>query len=58
MITAGNEHPILPSTVIALETHLLLEGKIAIKMEDMMLVGEKENEFLSRTPRQLFQAGL
>ena len=54
MITERNSEPVLPGTVIALEMHIL-EGEIVLKMEDMLLIGETANEFLSVTPRRLFE---
>ncbi len=54
MITARNSEPVLPGTVIALEMHLL-EGDVVLKMEDMLLIGEVASEFLSVTPRRLFE---
>ncbi len=54
LITERNSEPVLPGTVIALEMHLL-EGDVVLKMEDMLLIGEAANEFLSVTPRRLFE---
>jgi Xaa-Pro aminopeptidase len=55
LVTARNGDPILAGTVIALEMHLLHENEFALKMEDMLLIGEQENAFLCRTPQTLFE---
>jgi Xaa-Pro dipeptidase len=55
LVTKHNGDPILAGTVIALEMHLLQEDTFALKMEDMLLIGEKENEFMMRTPRTLLE---
>jgi Xaa-Pro aminopeptidase len=55
LVTARNGEPILAGTVLALEMHLLQEDAFALKMEDMLLIGEEENEFMIRTPRTLLE---
>ena len=56
LVTARNGDPILAGTVLALEMHLLQENAFALKMEDMLLIGEEENAFMTRTPRTLLEA--
>jgi Xaa-Pro aminopeptidase len=55
LVTARNGDPILTGTVLALEMHLLQEDAFALKMEDMLLIGEEENVFMTRTPRTLLE---
>ena len=55
LVTARNGDPILAGTVLALEMHLLQEDAFALKMEDMLLIGEEENVFMTRTPRTLLE---
>jgi Xaa-Pro dipeptidase len=55
LVTARNADPILAGTVLALEMHLLDENDFALKMEDMLLIGEEENVFMTRTPRALLE---
>lgn len=55
LVAERNRQPILPGEVIALEMHLLREGSFALKMEDMLLIGEKENAFLTKTPQALLE---
>jgi Xaa-Pro aminopeptidase len=55
LVTARNRDPILAGTVLALEMHLLQENVFALKMEEMLLIGEKENSFLIQTPRKLLE---
>jgi Xaa-Pro aminopeptidase len=55
LVTARNGDPILAGTVLALEMHLLQENAFALKMEDMLLIGEEENAFMTRTPRTLLE---
>lgn len=55
LIAARNQAPVLPGTVAAIEMHLLEKDRTALKMEDMLLVGEEKNEYLSPTPRRLFE---
>lgn len=55
LVTARNQDPVLPGTVLALEMHLLREEAFALKMEDMLLIGEAENSFLIETPRSLLE---
>jgi Xaa-Pro aminopeptidase len=55
LVTARNQDPILAGTVLALEMHLLQEKAFALKMEEMLLIGEKENSFMIRTPRTLLE---
>ena len=59
-----NEPPILSEhdtssipegCVVALDMHMMTEGGGVVKLEDMVLVGSKGNEILTRTPRQLFE---
>ncbi|MGE5800425.1 MAG: M24 family metallopeptidase, partial [Syntrophaceae bacterium] len=59
-----NEPPILSEhdtssipegCVVALDMHMMAEGGGVVKLEDMVLVGSKGNEILTRTPRQLFE---
>jgi Xaa-Pro dipeptidase len=55
LVAARNGDPILAGTVLALEMHLLQEDAFALKMEDMLLIGEEENMFMTRTPRTLLE---
>jgi Xaa-Pro dipeptidase len=55
LVTAKNNDPVLAGTVMALEMQLLVKDRTAVKMEDMMLIGEEKNEFLAKTPRRLFE---
>jgi Xaa-Pro dipeptidase len=55
LVTARNADPIFAGTVLALEMHLLQENEFALKMEDMLLIGEEENVFMTRTPRTLLE---
>ena len=55
LVTARNGDPILAGTVIALEMHLLQEDAFALKMEDMLLIGEEKNVFMTRTPQTLLE---
>ena len=55
LVAARNGDPILAGTVLALEMHLLQEDAFALKMEDMLLIGEEENVFMTRTPRTLLE---
>ena len=55
LVAARNMDPILAGTVFALEMHLLQEDVFALKMEDMLLIGEEENVFMTRTPRTLLE---
>ena len=55
LVAARNRDPILAGTVLALEMHLLQEEAFALKMEEMLLIGEKENAFLIQTPRTLLE---
>jgi Xaa-Pro aminopeptidase len=55
LVTARNGDPILAGTVLALEMQLLQEDAFALKMEDMLLIGEEENVFMTRTPRTLLE---
>lgn len=41
--------------VFALDMHIMDEANGVVKLEDMILVGEKENELLNITPRKLFE---
>jgi Xaa-Pro aminopeptidase len=59
-----NEPPILSALerleipencVIALDMHLMDEKHGVVKLEDMVLSGEKKNELLTITPRELFE---
>jgi Xaa-Pro dipeptidase len=59
-----NEPPILSEhdtssipegCVVALDMHMMTEGGGVVKLEDMVLVGSKGNEILTRTPRQIFE---
>jgi Xaa-Pro aminopeptidase len=54
-VAARNREPILAGTVLALEMHLLQEDVFALKMEEMLLIGEKENAFMIQTPRTLLE---
>jgi Xaa-Pro aminopeptidase len=56
LVAARNRDPILAGTVLALEMHLLQEDAFALKMEEMLLIGEKENAFMIQTPRALLEA--
>jgi len=55
LVAARNRDPILAGTILALEMHLLQEDAFALKMEEMLLIGEKENAFMIRTPRTLLE---
>ncbi len=55
LVTARNRDPILAGTVLALEMHLLQDEAFALKMEEMLLIGEKENAFMIQTPRTLLE---
>ena len=55
LVMAQNRDPILVGTVLALEMHLLQEGAFALKMEDMLLIGKKENLFMIHTSRTLLE---
>ena len=59
-----NEPPILSEhdtstipegCVVALDMHMMTQGGGVVKLEDMVLVGSKGNEILTRSPRQLFE---
>jgi Xaa-Pro aminopeptidase len=41
--------------VIALDMHIMDEKFGVIKLEDMVLIGEKRNQLLTKTPRALFE---
>jgi Xaa-Pro aminopeptidase len=58
-----NEPPILSSydlseipenCVLALDMHMMDEKAGVVKLEDMILIGKK-NQFLTRSPRKLFE---
>jgi Xaa-Pro aminopeptidase len=58
-----NEPPILSSydlseipenCVLALDMHMMDEKAGVVKLEDMVLIGKK-NQFLTRSPRKLFE---
>ena len=55
LVTARNDSPVRPGTVLAVEMQLLERGRRALKFEDMLLVGKDGNRFLSATPRKLFR---
>jgi Xaa-Pro aminopeptidase len=40
--------------VVTLEIHMM-DGKNMVKLEDMLLISEKRNKILNKTPRELFQ---
>jgi Xaa-Pro aminopeptidase len=49
------EHSRFPkNSAPALDMHMMNEEFWEIKLYDMMLIGEKENKILTRTPRELF----
>jgi Xaa-Pro dipeptidase len=59
-----NEPPILSvyedseipqGSVLALEMHMMDEELGVVKLEDMILIGEKTNQLLTKTPRKLFE---
>ena len=59
-----NEPPILSEydtgtipegCVVALDMHMMTEGGIVVKLEDMLRVGRDGNEILTKTPRRLFE---
>lgn len=59
-----NEPPILSvyddsevpeGSVLALEMHMMDEELGVVKLEDMILIGEKTNQLLTKTPRELFE---
>ncbi len=59
-----NEPPILSEfdtsvipegCVVALDMHMMSEGSVVVKLEDMILVGGGGNEILTKTPRRLFE---
>jgi len=41
--------------VIALDMHILKEGVGVVKLEDMILVNDNNNEILTKSPRQIFE---
>ena len=47
--------PIPEGCVVALEMHMMAGGLGVVKLEDMILVGSRGSEILTRTPRQLFE---
>ncbi len=59
-----NEPPILSEfdtsvipegCVVALDMHMMAEGCGVVKLEDMILVNNRDNEILTKTPRRLFE---
>ena len=45
---------ILENCVLALDMHMMDEKAGVVKLEDMILIGKK-NQFLTRSPRKLFE---
>ena len=55
-LIAPNDHSmVLEGYVIALDMHILDEGVGVFKLEDMILIGEKGNQILTKSPRELFE---
>ena len=55
-VLAPNDHSIVSEGyVIALDMHILDEEVGVSKLEDMILIGEKENQILTKSPRELFE---
>ncbi len=55
-ILSDYDHSEIPeNAVLALDIHMMEEGLGVVKLEDMVLVGEKGNEILTKTPRILFE---
>ncbi len=46
---------LLDGYVITLEIHMLREDVGVVKLEDMILIGEKGNQILTKSPRRLFE---
>ena len=55
-IVSKHEHSrLLDGYVITLEMHMLREDVGAVKLEDMILINQNENELLTKSPRRLFE---
>lgn len=55
-ILSDYDHSGIPeNAVLALDIHMMEEGLGVVKLEDMILVGKKGNEILTKTPRILFE---
>ena len=55
-VLAPNDHSIVSDGyVIALDMHILDEEVGVFKLEDMILIGEKDNQILTKSPRELFE---
>ena len=55
-VLAPSDHSMVSAGyVIALDMHIMDEGVGVFKLEDMILIGEKENQILTKSPRELFE---
>lgn len=55
-IVSKHEHSrLLDGYVITLEMHMLREDVGVVKLEDMILINQNENELLTKSPRRLFE---
>ena len=55
-IVSKHEHSrLLDGYVITLEMHMLREDVGIVKLEDMILINQNENELLTKSPRRLFE---
>jgi len=57
-ILSSYDHSEIPeSCVLALDMHMMDEKFGVVKLEDMILIGEKKNQLLTKSPRELFEVG-
>lgn len=54
-ITSRNQEPVVAGAVLAIEMHVLAGPNAGLKMEDMLWVGPDDSEYISLTPRRLFE---
>ncbi|MFH1059883.1 MAG: M24 family metallopeptidase [Pseudomonadota bacterium] len=54
-ITPRNQGPMKAGAVLAIEMHVLVGPGLGLKMEDMLWVGPEMSEYISLTPRRLFE---
>jgi len=55
ILSASESLEISENCVIALDMHLMDEKHGVVKLEDMVLIGERKNDLLTITPRELFE---
>jgi Xaa-Pro aminopeptidase len=55
-VLAPSDHSIVSDGyVIALDMHILDEEVGVFKLEDMILIGKKDNQIITKSPRELFE---